>query len=427
MDKWLHHPTAVKLVALALGIIMWAVVHYEPPDSRTTDTSSLTETKKIESVKVQAYGLDERNYKLVSLEPQTVTVTVRGTRSDFLLANTEDYKVLVDLREVVPGRNTMPLQAELPRGVTLVANGISPGTLEVQVEQLLTKEFEVGVTVEGTPAEGFKSGTPIVKPSNRVHVTLPENEMGTVERVGGVISVEGEKATLKDKSVKLVVYDKAGNAIENALIEPAILEVEVPITHPFKTVPLQIRLSGKMPTGLSILTFKPDVEQVTVYGPQADLDKLEFLETTVELDSLQNSGKVPVVLKATAPIIEITPKQFDISVEVVLSGTRNLEGLAIEFNDLGEGLSVQPTAPSTGRADITIQGAPSNLDRLQPGDVDVIADLAGKGPGTYTVPLIVNLPRFVEQAGGTSSITLEITSDEPAMLPEDGEATEPEQ
>ncbi|WP_372661340.1 YbbR-like domain-containing protein [Cohnella sp.] len=415
MDKWLNHPTIVKLVALGLGILMWAVVHFDP-DSTPNNVSSLVETKVINSVKIQPYGLDERSFVLNNLAPQTVKLTVSGSRSD-LLAAPESYEVRLDLRTVGEGTHTMKLQYDLPRGIQFVE--MTPSSVSVSIQALETKEFEVDITTSGSPAKGYKAGTPIVKPSNRVHVTLPKNEIAEVHRVGALISVEGAKETLKNKSVKLEAFDEAGKVIKNVIIEPAILEVEIPITNPFKTVPLQFRLVGRVPAGLSIESFKPDVEQVTLYGPQEELDKLEFLNVDVQLTNVKNSGKLAVTLQIEAPIIEVSPKQIEISIVVVLSATRSLEGLPIIWNGLGEGLIVKFVEPSTGKADITIQGAPAILDRLQPGDVDVIADLIGRGPGTHTIPLIVNLERFMEQVGGTNSITVEITNDVPAAAPEE--------
>lgn len=406
VDRWLNHPTAAKLMALALGLLMWAVVHFDPNDTPPNDVASLYGTKVIDDVIVQPFGLDERNYVLVDMEPKTVQLTVKGTRSDLATAATNDYRLQVDLRTVGEGKHTLPLEEKLPRGITSVS--MSPATVVVTIEALQIKEFEVDIKTEGNPAKGYKLGTPLIKPSNRVHVTLPKNQITKVQRVGATINIDGEKETIKNKSVKLAAYDKNDKVIEGAVIDPAVLEVEVPITNPFKTVPLQFKFLGHMPPGLSIATFKPDVEQVTVYGPQDALDKLEFIEADIQLDELKNSGKVSVPLKIVAPIIEISPGIIDINIEVLLSANRTLEGLPITLSGLGQGLKATITDPSTGKADITIQGAPAILDRLRPGDVDVIADLSGRGPGTYSIPLIVNLERFMEQAGGTKTITVEI-------------------
>ncbi|RED54401.1 CdaR family protein [Cohnella lupini] len=419
MDKWLNHPTASKLVALAIGILMWAVVHFDPDESTPNNVASLYDTRVIEAVIVQPYGLDERNYVLLGLEPQTVKLTVKGTRSDLTAAKSKDYRLQVDLRTVGEGKHTLPLEENLPRGITSVS--MSPSMVTVNVEALQIKEFEVDIQTQGNPAKGYTVGTPIIKPSNRVHVTLPKNQLAKVERVGATLAIDGNKETIKNKSMKLAAYDASGKPIEGAIIDPAVLEVEVPITYPFKTVPLQFKLVGQMPTGLSIASFKPDVEQVTLYGPQDALDKVEFIEVDVQLDTLKNSGKVSIPMKIVAPIIEISPKNIDINIEVLLSATRTLEGLPITLSGLGPALKAVITDPASGKADITIQGAPAILDRLSPGDVDVIADLSGRGPGTYTVPLNVSLERFMEQAGGAKTITVEITDDVPASGTPEGE------
>ncbi|MFC5704444.1 YbbR-like domain-containing protein [Cohnella faecalis] len=420
MDKWLSRPTVLKLVALAIGIIMFAVVHFDPA-STPNNVASLYENRVIDGVKIQPYGLDERNYVLLGLDPQKVKLTVRGTKSDLYAASTDDYKIQADMRTVGEGTMTLNLQFDLPKGIQLVQ--ITPSTVTVTVEALETKEFEVSITTIGEPEQGYKAGTPVIKPSNRVHVTLPKNTLAKVERVGASIPIKGETETIKSKSVKLAAYDSEGNIIEGAIIDPTVVEVEVPITNPFKQVPLQFKLQGAMPAGLSIATFKPDIELVTVYGPQEALDKIDFVEADVQLAELTQSGKVTVPLKLDPPITQISPNETVISIEVVLSATRSLEGLPIKLNGLGEGLIATITDPSTGKADISVKGAPSVLDRLQPGDVQVKAELTGKGPGTHTVDLTVYLPRFIEQAGGTKTITVEIAGDVPATAPGEPDVT----
>lgn len=410
MDKWLNHPTAIKIMALVIGIIMWAVVHFDSEDS-PNNVASLYENRKIEGVKVEAYGLDERLYVLKSIEPQTVNLTVRGTTSDLFAARKENYHIQVDLRSLEAGTHKLPVQWDLPRGIQFVE--ASPNTVTVVLEALQTKEFEIEIRTTGTPAEGFMAGTPILKPTNRVHVTLPENTMAQVGWVGAELSVDNEKESIKNKSLKLSVYDVNNNIIEGAVLDPAVVEVEVPITFPFKTVPVQFIMTGRMPAGLSIGTFEPDTEQVTVYGSKEALDQIEFIEAELKLDQLTQSKKVTIPLSLPQSVQEISPANVSINVEVVLSDTRLLEGLPINWKGLGEGMSMTVLEPATGKADIVIKGSPSRLGRLQPGDVTVDADLTGKGPGIHTVQLIVNSPRFIEQSGGTSTALVEIHLDEP--------------
>lgn len=416
MDRWLNSPIASKIIALAIAILMWAVVHYNP--DTTPNTISSTINTKTYTLNVQPYGMDERSYILADVDPKSVKIKVSGSKTA-LLAQPEDFKLQLDLRTLGEGTHTVNIDYSLPRGLELV--DITPSTAEVTIIALETKEYEIQIDTEGEPAKGYKAGTPVIKPSNKVHVTLPANTMDEVASVRAKISVDGAQEAVKSKGVKLAAYDAEGREIEGARLDPAVVEVEVPITNPFKTVPVQFRLTGHMPAGLSIASFKPDVEQATIYGPQEELDKIEFLNADIKLDDLKNSGKITVPLSVTAPITEAAPQQIEVTVEVVLSETRSIEGLPIVFQGLADDMNATIVDPASGKADIVVQGAPSILGNLKPGDVDVFADLSGRGPGTYTVPLTVNLERFMEQVGGTSSITVEIASNVPANVPGAGE------
>ena len=410
MDKWLNNPTALKIISLIVGIIMWTVVHFDP-ESPPNNVASLVETRTINGVKVEVTGLDERSYIVKSVEPQSVRLTVKGTQSDVRLARKEDYRVTVDLTGLAEGVHSLSPRLDLPRGIQLVE--INPGTVTVTLEALHTAEFDVRIRTEGTPAEGYIAGSPVITPGGRAHVTLPEHTLAQVSHVGAVVSIDGAKDTVRKKAVKLAAYDEAGNVIEGAIIDPETVEVEIPITLPFKTVPVQLVLSGNLPPGLSIGNFSADTEQATVYGPLETLAQIEYAEATLQLSQITQSGTVEIPLVTKVPASQISPETIKVDVEVVLADTRTLEGLPINWRGLGEGLAARILEPSTGKADIVVRGSPARLGSLRPGDVSVIVDLAGKGPGIHELNLIVNAPRFVERAGGTSRVTVEIFAEEP--------------
>lgn len=423
MDKWLNHPTAIKIISLVVGIIMWTVVHFDP-ESTPNNVASLVETRTVNGVKIELTGLDERSFLVKSIVPQEVKLTVRGIQSDIRLARKEDYHVTVDLTGLSEGVHSLSPRLDLPRGIQLVE--INPGTVTVTIEALHTQEFEVNIRTEGAPAAGYIAGSPLIRPSSRAHVTLPEHTLAQVSQVGAVISIEGEKATVSKKSVKLAAYDAAGNEIEGAIIDPPAVEVEIPITLPYKTVPVQLVLSGSLPAGLSIGNFVTDTEQATVYGALETLAQIESVEATLQLSQLSQSGKVEIPLMTGVPASQISPEKITVDVEVVLSDTRTLEGLPINWRGLGEGLAVRILEPSTGKADIVVRGSPARLGSLRPGDVSVVADLTGKGPGTHELNLVVNAPRFIERAGGTARVTVEIFADVPEAEPTEEEQTQAE-
>ncbi|WP_274653932.1 CdaR family protein [Paenibacillus humicola] len=408
MDKWLSHPTSLKIISLVIGILLWAVVHFDSEKSPNT-VASLTETKVIDAVKVEATGLDDKNYALRVIEPSTIRLTVRGTASNLVFATPDDFQVTVDVSGAKEGRQVLPVTVSLPRGIERI--GVEPSVVTVELEKMVTKEFEVQITTEGQPANNYKLGEPIVKPNNRVHITLPEDRMDDVGFVGANISVEGEEDTVNEKKLKVNVLDKDGNEMNDAQINPSVVEVEVPITKPFKKLPLQLGLTGKMPDGLAISSFQPSVDQVTIYGPQEMLDRYDFYDgLSIDLSKLKQSGTMELNIPPEDGIASVDPNKVTVDYTVVPAATKVLPQLKVGLIGLSDGLKAKLVTPESGMLDLPIQGAPNMLKDVGVQDVQLIADLSGLGPGSHVVPVEIHLPRFIEDhLDGPLSVTVEIT------------------
>ncbi|MBW7455789.1 hypothetical protein K0U00_17315, partial [Paenibacillus sepulcri] len=371
MDKWLSHPTALKIISLALGILLWAVVHFDSERSPNS-VASLTEVKDYEAVQVKAVGLDENNYSLRLVEPTAVQLTVRAPRSSLLQTTPDDFQVTVDVSEAKEGSQVLPISISKPKGMEIVSK--QPSTVTVVLERLITKEFEFQVQTEGTPANGYKLGQPIVKPNNRVHVTLPEGIMEDVGFVGGKVSVEDEESTISEKKVKVVVLDKEGQEMPEAIATPSVVEVEIPITMPFKRVPLQIGLTGKLPDGLAMDTFVPSVDQVSIYGPQDELDKYDFYDgINVDLSKLSQSGTIELNIPPKEGIVSVDPSKVTIKYTLVPISVKTLTQLKVTFISLSDGLKAKITIPETGTVDLPVRGATSVLAGVGASDVQLIA------------------------------------------------------
>lgn len=422
MDKWLNHPTSLKIISLIIGLVLWAVVHFDSESPNTV--ASLTETQDIAAVKIKVTGLDERKYTLRLLEPSTVKLRVTGSKSDLLSASPDDYKVTVDVSGIAEGSSTLPVKVDLPRGIDYVR--VEPQTVTVVLEQMLTKEYEVSIKTEGLPGKGYKLGTPIVKPNNRVHVTLPEDGMDEVSFVGARISVEGEEETVTQKKVKLVVLDKDGKEMTDAIVNPSVVEVEIPITKPFKKLPLQFGFTGTLPAGLAIASFEPNVEQVTVYGPQDVLDKYDFYDgLNIDLSKLTQSGTIELDIKPEEGIATVDPGTVTVSYHIVKAESRLLSQLPVTNIGLSDGLKAAITAPANGTIDLPIEGAANILAGVSPKDVQLIADLNGLGPGTHVVQVDIHLPRFIRYASAVPlRVTVEITDATAAATPGESEAVD---
>ncbi|PWV89130.1 YbbR domain-containing protein [Paenibacillus cellulosilyticus] len=393
MDKYLAHPTALKILSVVVALLLWAVVHFDP-ESNSNSTTTTAVTHVIDTVKIKTIGLDEKTKALRSIDPGTVKLVVSGSRTRIAAAEPDDYVVSANLSQAPDGQSEVQLSVELPKGVELVQ--MTPNRASVTIVPMQTKEFEVQVLTEGEPANGYKVGEPIIKPNNRVHVTLPEDELADVGAVSVNVNVKDEEETVSEKKARVIVYDNDGNEMEDAVVSPSVVEVEVPITKPYKTLPLQLGFSGTLPDGLSIAKVTPSVQQVTVYGPQDVLDKLDYYDgATVDLSKVTESGSFTYAIAPIEGVASIDPSKVTVTIDVEPTSERVIEKVPITLNSLAEGMTAAIQEPANSTIDIVVTGASSLLTALQQSDVQAVAKLESLGVGQHEVVLDVHLPSYL--------------------------------
>lgn len=396
MDKWLTHPTSLKIISVLLAVLLFAVVHIDPETAPNTVTSSV-DTKVIEAATITTTGLDEEKYVLTAMEPTVARIVVKGRISSLLAASPADYVVSVDLSRVKPGIQELPLSVKLPKGIEEVE--LSPRRVTVQIEEIVKKPFDVQVITEGDPAEGYVVGTPEIlsEGGGVVEVTLPEDDMDKIGLVAVTMDVTGADKTVTNKKARVVVYDADGQEIPNAVVQPSTLHVEAKVTLPFKQVPLQIRYSGSLSEDLSLVSVKPNVDQVTVYAPQQELDAITVYDGAVlDLSKVKQSGVINVKAPPVDGIQDVNPGEIELEIVVESTTTRTLSNVPITLVGASDDLTAQIVTPASGTIDLTVNGAESVLEELTIADITVIANVTGLSAGSHSLPLELELPPYVQ-------------------------------
>jgi YbbR domain-containing protein len=392
MDKWLRNVNVVRIIALVLGVVLWIAVEMDEQTAPGTQTPVIR-TQEISNVSITQIGLDESQYSLKSVQPSEVTVRMRGKQSALSRVNTKNTQIQLDLSAISKGTHSLRLKdSGFPSGVEVE---IYPQNVTVTVEERQKKEVRVDIIVKGTPAEGFKAGLPIVEPS-RVHVTASTSSLEQIEFVRAEIDVEGANANVS-KEVKLLAYDKQGKEVQMT-ITPSVVNVEVPITSPFKTMPLQIRLIGQTPPGFSVASYKQSVNQVTIYGPQSVLDQLEFYDgLEINLSQLTADHVFSTDLRPKQGIEQIVPKRVEVEIDIVPSETRTFEQVDIAINGANQEYDTTIVEPLNGKIDLTLEAAPAILAEMGVEDIQALVDVSNLSAGRYERPLVLNLPAYVKR------------------------------
>ncbi|NQX48608.1 hypothetical protein HQN87_25070 [Paenibacillus tritici] len=404
MDKWMKNNNFNKILALALGIILWTIVHVDT--APTYQTTVNTESKTIENVKVEIEGFDSDNYVLTK-DVDSVRMEVRGKRSDLTYKFSDAYRVWLDLKDVKPGDNTLPLMYSTPSGVTL--DDMVPNQVNVHIELRTTKSFPVSLNITGEPASGYEVGTPVIDPAS-VEVTLPASDLGRVAKVQGKIELDGENEAFSEKKLRLYALDNKGNELEDAVIEPSTAAVEVPITLPSKTLPLDISFTGSLPGSLVLSRVTPEQDMVTVYGSAETLKNLSSYEAVLDLSTVKNAGTEQMKLELKPPegTGKIEPAVMNVSVSAAEITQRTLSAMPIKLEGVSNGLTALILDPVSTSIDLTISGAPTLLDQLDQDSISVVADVGGLTAGIHDVTLQVSLPRFITLQNTPSQLIAKI-------------------
>lgn len=406
MDKWLNHNNFAKIIALIFSIILWAMVHIDS-GTPVAPTTAEVKSKVIDNVKIQVVGFDSEKYVLYDLEPDNVRLEVKGKRTN-LTTNFSDYKVKLDLKNIGPGTITLPLTHELPSGVQLVS--MEPSIIRVTIEAKETKEMPVTIVTKGNPADGMQLGSPVITGEETVKVTLPQSEIGEIQKVEGIVDVTGLNEAVKGKAVKLTAYDKQGQVMKNAEISPDSVEVDVPINKLYKNIPLEVRKIGKLPPGYVLSSINANVEGVAVYGSKEALEGISSYPVTVDLDQFQGTNETKYSVDLTPPsgFEKIEPSSVQITVKIEPAGQKLMENIPVSLINLNDTLTEKFLHPADSKISLTVLGAKEVLNKLKAEDITATVDLAGLGEGTHTVPVTIKLPEYVVLSEADQSLKIQI-------------------
>lgn len=431
MDKWLNNLNVIRIAALFLAILLWVVVHMDQqPPASTQPQKAVTkmEQELFEDVQITALGLDEENAVIRSVDPGFVNVEVRGLATDLnkIRLQNQRFQVVVDVTDLGAGvHNDVPLTAVgFPSDVDVT---IQPAAVNIQIEEIVRKEVSVQVEVTGKPAQGYRAGEAIVHPS-RVYVVLPRDEIDVVSSVRAQVDItDANKKVSSDP--QLIAFNIAGEVIENVQITPAVVNVEIPITSPFKTIPLQLRLVGEPPDGFSIAAFKQNASEVTIYGPEEILNQYHIYQNIeVDLSLLTSSKTLTIPIPLRDNLSQVFPTEILVDVEVVPTETRLIEAVPLILTGESQEAETRIVEPEDGTIDVLVSGAPSLLKNITQDDIQAIVDVSNLPPGNHSPTIKFNLPQFIKWVEDeTLNVNILIEQEKEVTFPEQTEDETPEE
>ncbi|MBX6377004.1 MAG: hypothetical protein IRY95_00470 [Clostridia bacterium] len=307
MERLLEKDAVVRVLAVVLAVLLWYQVRGEPPSAQ----------KLVHDVPVHVRNVPP-DLVAVSVNPQVVTVVVRGDSRILNGLSRDDFEAWVDMRGAKVGRLAYAVDSVLvPKGVTLV--DYSPAEVTAVVERRVEREEVVSVSLTGQVAEGSVAGPPKAEP-DRVIVSGPESLMQRVVRVQAYVNVQGASQPV-DSEVQVAAVDREGRPVEGVQVLPPRVVVRVPVVpeRVGKAVPVRPDVRGRPSPPAAVLGVEVTPPTVTVVGPPSVVDQLEAVATEVIDVSGERSDvrrQVGLVLPEGISLVEGTPARVLVHVRV---------------------------------------------------------------------------------------------------------------
>lgn len=324
--------------------------------------------------------------------PDTVDITLVGQKRHIFLAKQSPSKgVSVDLTGLKPGNHKVTLK--YTQRLKSLDYKLDPSQVTVTIYE--KKSTTKSLTVDLLHQDSLDSKLNISNVElDRTDVTVKgaQYKLDKVATVKALVDAEsipnpeaGEK-TLKD--VPLVAYDTNGKILDVEIV-PKTVDAKVTIISPYKEVPIKIVPKGNLAFGKSIKSIVTDITNVTVYGDEESIKKLDQLEVNLDVAGLDQDKEFNVTLKKPAGITEISVKTLKVNVYIDNSITKEFENVRVGYENLADGYKVQALSADDSQITVVVEGSEEIVNNLDPSSIKAYVDLKNYGVGEHEVEVSV--------------------------------------
>lgn len=415
IDRTLFNRRHTKKVSLAIAILLYFVVNLNSNNS--LNLSTLKTSKDLSGVMISAkYNND--TFELSGL-PSTADITISGDAASVTAASNAKGVVVADLEGLTEGTHNVKLTTE---GFgDNVAIRIDPSNVSVTLKKKTTQQYDLSYDYINQDKMDtiYSVGTPSFE-YTKVNVRASKDTLDSIAFVKALIDVSGQSADFTQEA-SLVAYDSKGVPV-NADIVPSTVHVEVPVTSPNKTVPIDVEISGEVPDGKSIRTVAIDQQTVTIYGSESVLGQIDKVTVTLNASTItRDSATISRPITLPTGVNSSNINQITINVTLGETETRTIDDVRIRYrNNVNNYKASQPNNKNT--TSVVVSGTQENIASITADDITVYVDMKDAKPGLQEFQLIVEQPSngLVKYALNESTYTLNVLGETNADSTEGG-------
>lgn len=305
MDKLFDSNWALRITALIIALALFFYVQSELDTSR--DNTSSDDVAVLTDVPLEVY-YDDENLIVTGL-PETVNVTISGPTTIVLKTElSKDFKVFVDLHELLIGEHRVEVQHE-NFSEKLEVN-LDPQWVNISIEERVTQEFKVDPEMNNRLlADGYEVVTKTSNPAT-VEVTGARSVIQSISYVKATVTGESGIKESFEQEANVKVLNADLNRLD-VVVQPEIVKVKVEIREYSKELPIRFVQKGIAAEGIKIIDLRPLEATVKVFGKKSAVDELSEIVLEFDVAQVNDSGEfegkliVPDGLRAESKTVKV--------------------------------------------------------------------------------------------------------------------------
>lgn len=405
MKKNLMNKSTLKLLSLVIAFFIWLLVMNIEDPVREVDFYNIpvtfANTSYIESM---------NKVPMLTAGKETVDVSITGKSTIVGKLKAGDIIATADLTQIID-MNSEPIMVPVTvrcEGVPEKAVTTRTNNIPVILEERESLDSIVAVNIGDTkPDKDYEVGRLLADPE-KITITGPASVVRIIDKVVAQVDVNGMKEDTQ-LDANLVIYDK--NQVKLSDKQMSYLRFNVPISQALvnvdlwkikKDVKIEVLHVGTPKVGYEVSEIMTVPETISVAGTDEALKKLE-----------ENGNKI--VIPEDQVSVNGRSKDFEAKIDIQKFLPENIK-LATDVNEsILANVKILPfgsreyTVPVTEIAvinrpenmdviferekiSVRIKGRETDLDRLDPKDIEGKLDLKEYKAGEYEIPVEVDLP-----------------------------------
>ena len=368
-------PTLLTAFLLALVLWIYAVTSTDPTESGTFGTP----------IPIEIIGQDPALIRMGEL-PTTLSLKLSAPRSIWGDLNNQPslIRAIVDLSGLEAGTHVLPVQVQIGARPAQIES-YTPATVEITLENLMTRTLPVNLAIQGEPAVGYQAETPALS-NDSVTITGPEALVNQVDQVQAVLDVNLLQQSIV-RTIPLKAVDATQSPVTGITLSPSEITVTQEIKQRFgyRSVVVNVVVSGQVAQGYRLTNISVFPPAVTVFSADPSIvDSLPGYVQTEALDLTNATDDLDMFLDLSLPDgLSVVGGQETVLVRV---GIAAIESSAAYSNMTVEVVGLSSTlkaAIAPEQVTVIVAGPLPMLDQLTIDGIRVMVDVTGLTAGTY--------------------------------------------